>query len=271
MKKKLISRKLSRDALRLAEGVFAHAVDLSLWVMVYFDHMSVPQSRGGLAWRARIAADNFLCDVNYDVIKNALQTARKRGWVTNVKRNANPEITAEGRRRLQEIVPHYDSVRVWDARMHIVTYDIPEKHKHDREVLRRFLRTIRCARLQDSVWITPYNPVTLVRTCIQNKGLHGTIIVSDMGKDGSLGDEKLINMLVRVYDLEVLNDRYRIWLEHVEDIDQIDHASLLSYLSILDDDPQLPFSLLPSWWKGDKAYKIAKLEFENIVNKYAIA
>jgi len=38
------------------------------------------------------------------------------------------------------------------------------------------------------------------------------------------------------------------------------------YLSILKNDPQLPFTLLPKWWKGDQAYtcvasKLKQLSF----------
>jgi len=263
MKRKSMSRAVSRTALRLAEGVFGHAVDFGLWVTVYIAEAMIPQSVTGQNWRAVIAADEFLRDVNYGVIKNAIQTARKRGWVRVVKRNALPEITKEGMIRLASRLPQYDEKRVWDGRMHIVTYDIPEVHKHDRELLRGYLRIIRCGRLQDSVWVTPYNPIDLVRSFAESHDLHGTIIASDMGKDGSIGEEDVKGLIVRVYGLESLNDRYADWIESEKDKGAVDAFLMLKFLSILKDDPQLPFALLPAWWKGDTAYKV--------VNKKAIA
>ncbi|MCX6793797.1 MAG: hypothetical protein NTY06_01695 [Candidatus Gottesmanbacteria bacterium] len=269
--KKSRSRTFGKTTLVLAEGVFGHSVDFGLWLTIYITHMSVPQSVSGQNWRAVIAADKFLREINFQVIKNAIQTARKRGWVRIVKRNALPEITKEGERRLASKLPQYDQKRVWDGRMHIVTYDIPEAHKHDRELLRGYLRTIRCGRLQDSVWVTPYNPIDLVRSFAQSHNLHGTIIVSDMGKDGSIGEENLKGLVVRVYGLEKLNERYEAWIESEEDRGIVDVARMLSFLSILKDDPQLPFALLPGWWKGDTAYSLMKKELEKVVIKKAIA
>ena len=259
-------RQLSRAALQVAEGVFAYSVDLGLWITMYMASMGVPQSQYGQLWRAKRNADQFLNQINYEVFKNAIQTARKRGWVKIVKRQALPEITAEGKKRLEAILPHYDENRVWDGRMHLVTYDIPEKKSSDRRLLRDYLKSIGCGMLQESVWITPYNPIDTLRVFIEKRGLKGNIIVSDMGKDGSIGEEDVRAMIVRVYKLEALNDRYIAWLETVKDYNEVDHLAIVQYLAILKDDPQLPLSLLPPWWKGDSAYKKVKMKMEKVVN-----
>lgn len=256
-------------AVTLAEGVFSHSVDFTLWLVAYMTAISVPQRVYGQAWRAQIAADRFLNQVNYTVIKDAIQRARKRGWIKTVRRSALPEITAEGKRRLSAILPHYDQKRVWDGRMHTVIYDIPEKSKHHRELLREYLRRIGCGRLQDSVWMTPYNPIDTLRGFVEERGLNGTIIVSDLGTDGSIGEEDLRSLIVRVYCLEEINDFYEAWLKEVDEEGEADHRLLLRYLSILGDDPQLPFTLLPHWWKGDKAYEkvqtlLLKLSIEKL-------
>lgn len=264
MGKKGITRVVSRAALALAEGLFSHAVDLALWTVVYLGEVGLPQSTSGQVWRAQIAADHYLCQVNYDVIKNALKTARRNGWIKTRRRNALPEITEKGKRRLAAIIPQYDEKRSWDGKMHLVTYDIPESRKVDRELLREYLRRIGCAMLQESVWITPYNPIDLVRWFVEEKELSGTVIVSDLGKDGAVGEEDLRALLVRIYKLEALNERYEGWLAAVEDVDVVDHHLLIRYFSILDDDPQLPFSLLPPWWKGDKAYTLVKSQLLSV-------
>lgn len=257
MGKKGVSRRLSRAALGLAEGVFAHTVDMALWFAIYMAEVGVPQSTSGQVWRAQIAADRFLHQVNYDVIKNALNDARKRGWIQKRTRHAAPEITKEGRRRLASVLPHYDEKRVWDGRVHLITYDIPEKQRDDRDLLREYLRRMGCGRLQDSVWMTPYNPIDALRDVIENKSLVGTVIVSDIGKDGSIGEEDLKALIVRVYRLEELNERYETWLEESE-AEEVDHWRVITYLSILQGDPQLPFALLPPWWKGEKAYSFVR-------------
>jgi len=107
--------------------------------------------------------------------------------------------------------------------------------------------------LQESVWVTPYNPIDTLRSFIDKEGLTGTVIVSALGKDSSIGEEDLVSLLVRIYGLKTLNIRYTTWVGVYRKND-IDQGGLIAYLSILKDDPQLPFELLPSWWKGDEAY-----------------
>lgn len=266
MKKTLVTRQVSRAALQLAEGLFSHSVDFGLWLTIYVASLSVPQSRNGQLWRAQRDADEFLHQINYEVIKNSLQTARKRGWVKIVTRGALPEITAAGKRRLESMLPHYDEKRVWDGKMHLATYDIPEKQKSDRWLLRKFLKSIGCVMLQESVWVTPYNPIDTLRDFTERHQLKGNIIVSDIGKDGSIGEEDVREMIVRVYKLEALNDRYAAWLELVEKIGDVDHFAIIRYLAILKDDSQLPFTLLPPWWKGAEAYQRVKLKLDKVVN-----
>lgn len=249
---------MNRDMLQGAEGVFSYTVDLTLWLTVYVSDMLVPQSRYGQVWRAKIAADKFLQEVNYEAIKHALATARKQKLIKKSARGAPPEITAKGLERLTATLPQYDEKRIWDGRLHLVTYDIPESKKTQREMFRRYLRRIGCGMLQDSVWMTPYNPIDTLKAFIDSHGLSGTVIISDLGKDASIGEEDMISLLARVYELEELNVRYETWLKGTKKRGAIDIRSVLTYLSILKDDPQLPFILLPSWWKGDEAFKKVK-------------
>ena len=255
-RKRKVTRELSRAALALSEGLFSHAVDMTLWLFAYMGELSMPYAYGK-TWKAQVAADQFLSEINYEVIKNAIITAKKRGYVKTVRRNAWPEITEEGRKRLAAILPQYDERRAWDGKLHLVTYDIPEIQANDRHVLRDYLRRIGCGRLQDSVWITPYNPIDTLRVFVEEHRLRGSVIVSDMGRDGSIGEEDIRGLIVRVYELEKLNDRYKEWLEEF-DGETIDRWAVMLFLSILQDDPQLPFVLLPKWWKGDIVYQKVK-------------
>ncbi len=253
----LSSRGIGQTSLDIAEGVFSHMVDLMLWYTVYMAELSVPFNAYGKPFRASIAADRFLYQVNYDVIKHAIVHAKRKGWIKRRSRHAIPTITEAGKLRLSQTIPQYDVHRVWDGRMHLITYDIPEQRSGDRQLLRGFLRRIGSGRLQDSVWITPYNPIDTIRTFIEAKNLGGTVIVSDLGRDGAIGEEDLRALIVRVYKLEALNIRYEAWLANFKS-EKNDHWSAIQYLSILSDDPQLPFLLLPSWWKGDQAYACNK-------------
>lgn len=52
--------------------------------------------------------------------------------------------------------------RKWDKRWRIVIFDIPERRKRVRDRLRQFMNSYGFARLQDSVWIYPYDCEDLI-------------------------------------------------------------------------------------------------------------
>jgi DNA-binding transcriptional regulator PaaX len=123
--------------------------------------------------------------------------------------------------------------------------------------LREYIKRIGCGMLQESVWLTPYNPIDLIKTFIKDRNLEGTVIVSDLGHDGSIGDEDVLALIVRIYSLEGLNKRYKELYEE-SCHNPIDHWMIVKYYSILHDDPQLPFALSPPWWMGERVYKKMK-------------
>ena len=265
--KKKSSKDVSVKVLEMAEGVFGTVIDLSLWYVAYFASLGIPQSGSGAYWRAQNNADSFLYSVNYDVIKRGIAEARRRGYVKHAKkRNIVPLITKSGEKRLSQIVPFYKKKRSWDGRLRLVTYDVPEAKKNDRKILYRFLKQIGCARLQDSLWMTPYNPKEILSSFVKEHALGGMIIVSDIGKDGSIGDEDVYALVVRVFGIEELSKRYDAWLK-ILGSKTVGQMELLRFLSIVKDDPQLPFELLPTWWKGEEAYQKVKKQLRNLSSR----
>jgi len=63
----------------------------------------------------------------------------------------------------------------------------------------------------------------------------------------------------KVYNLSGLNSRYINFIEDVKNKTIVSKEQLLfTFLSILKDDPQIPFDLLSEDWVGDKAYVLFK-------------
>jgi CRISPR-associated endonuclease Cas2 len=85
-----------------------------------------------------------------------------------VRRNAKGhiEITNEGRRKLileQARVTHPASTkRRWDKQYRLVMFDIPQRRRTTRDRLRMLMREFGFLRLQDSVWVSPYDCEDLV-------------------------------------------------------------------------------------------------------------
>ena len=240
-----------------AENVFATGFDTVLFLLVFMGELGMPFGSYGKTYRAERHAHEFIDRYNWETFKRALAEARRRKYVAPVGRGrrSNPEITELGRKRLRAVTPMYQKKRPWDRRIYLVTYDIPEIRHRDRDYLRKYLTTIGCGKLQASVWITPYDPKVLVEEFVNKHTLSGTVIVSNTGIDGSIGDEDIQTLVARIYHLEEINTSHERWISSVRS-QNITPDQFLSYLAILQTDPQLPFILLPRYWKGDKAYAL---------------
>lgn len=102
---------------------------------------------------------------NYQA-KSALGRLAAKGLVTFVEENDKrfARITEKGERILQMETERVEITkkRKWDRRWRVVIFDIPERRKSVRASLRRFMNEYGFVRLQDSVWIYPYDCEDLI-------------------------------------------------------------------------------------------------------------
>ena len=201
-------------------------------------------------------------EFNIFTFERAFADLKRRGFIKVTKNNllCKPKITAAGERRLKNFLPSYDSERAWDGRIYLITYDIFEEQRIDRELLRRMIIKLGCGKLQASVYLTPYNPSGVLQDFIKEKDLSGSVLVSNLGADSSIGEEDLQSLLVRVYNLESINFQYREFIKEYAQRSSFNSGEkqkmVFHFLSILKGDPQLPFPLLPREWLGDRAYRL---------------
>ncbi len=102
---------------------------------------------------------------NYQA-KSALGRLAAKGLVTFVEedRKRFARITEKGELILQMETEKATMMkkRKWDRRWRVVIFDIPEQRKSMRASLRRFMNEYGFVRLQDSVWIYPYDCEDLI-------------------------------------------------------------------------------------------------------------
>ena len=239
-------------------GLLAGTID----VLLYFFFQSFNAGKYGYGSIAvRKGVEDSISEVESlgidgETIKKAISKAIHRNLLVRGSDKKTIKITNEGLGRLKEIVPSYNKNRIWDGHFYLVTYDIVEEKRRQRRLLREYLKKLGCGSLQDSVWITPYNPKSFLKTFIQENFLSGSIVVSDIGKDGSIGDETLGELAGRVYQLDKVNSRYENFIVGHQKNKFVNAQTYFQFLSILKEDPQLPFEILPSNWLGDKAYNL---------------
>ncbi len=99
--------------------------------------------------------------------KEIIDTAQKRlirqGLL--VYKGGFVQLTPKGRTVLQELeLKNYQikKPRRWDKKWRVLIFDIPETRRHTRTLIRITLRQIGFVRLQDSVWVYPYDCEALI-------------------------------------------------------------------------------------------------------------
>lgn len=194
--------------------------------------------------------------------KRAIYCAKYKGYLE--RKEDYYQITELGRERLSQLIPTYETKRPWDGLLYLITYDIPEEKKRDRDYLRDYLKKLGCGMLQKSVWLTPYNPTGVLLEFIKEKKLTGLVLISELKEGGLIGGKNALEVVRKVYNLDEINSQYRHFCLEVDKRKIKGGAIILKYLSILKKDPQLPFELLsPDWW-GEDAYEIFKREIKKI-------
>lgn len=174
-------------------------------------------------------------------------------------------LKARGGRLLDEIFPFRKlQQRTWDRRWRLVVFDIPERQKVRRELLRAKLRSLGFGMWQKSVYVSPHDVMREMNEYLQDHELFPFVVCFESTRTG-FGD-------VREFANEVFatEKRNSIYLRIADDADELWHSYTLKkidrrrlvkefrklwsrYLDAVNADPFLPFELLPKKWYADEA------------------
>ena len=100
-------------------------------------------------------------------MNNSVKTLLKKGLIKKVKKGSVEfiELTKKGR----EMISQYELEEIeiekpknWDKKWRVIIFDIPEKKKRLRELLRHNLDRLGFIKLQNSVWVLPYECEELI-------------------------------------------------------------------------------------------------------------
>lgn len=128
-------------------------------------------------------------------VNRSLENLKRRGLVelTQGRRGLRLELTKKGRLELARYETRKKILQKkrWDGKWHILIFDIQESRKNVRDAVRHTLRALGFYRLQDSVWVFPYDCETvleLLRTehRVRYDALY--IVAQRIGNDGALRD-----------------------------------------------------------------------------------
>lgn len=152
------------------------------------------------------------------------------------------ELTSAGREKYKRRFPILSTMRSkWDGYFMVVIFDIPEKERASRDILRTKLYELGFGMLQESVWISPYHFEEDLREFLVNHELGDKVFVLEAKKLLAGKTRDLVN---KVWNLEAIEDAYQRILKHLEG--GVGYKNIWEeYLSVLKIDPMVPEALYP--------------------------
>lgn len=196
-----------------------------------------------LNWTMNLSGVSHSSQKSYWYVANNLQ---KKGWV--VKNNDGLTLLKKGREELRKQFPLLEwRKRPWDGKWRVVMYDLPEKIKSKRDILRNWLKRLGFGQWQMSVWISPHPLINSIHQIITQAGLEPFCSVHESKRVIGIPDTDFAS---KVWKLDQLNDKYRQILR--QPTKYLDHKR---NLELLMDDPMLPQELLPQNWQWDNLMK----------------
>lgn len=127
-----------------------------------------------------------------EIIKRSVKSLKDKGLIK--VENDHYVVTEAGRRALilWEFGQQPRKPRKWDGKWRVVIFDIPEKIKKVRQQVRIILRGAGFIRLQDSVWVHPYDCEDIVMLLKTELGIRKHMlymIVDEIEDDAKLKRE----------------------------------------------------------------------------------
>lgn len=163
------------------------------------------------------------------------------------------QLTSLGKKRLQRKFPLLKlQKKKWDGWWRIVIFDINEKNKKTRDLLRDKLKTLGFGMWQRSVYITPFNVAEDMRQFFITHGLKDQACVL-VAKDLFAGNIK--ELVAKIWDLETLNKQYSDLMDSWEwekspaaklsfnQLKKKARKNYSKYLEIISQDPFLPYNI----------------------------
>ena len=203
--------------------------------------------------------------------ESAVHRLRKQGVIaykSPANRTRILKLTEGGRLLSERYHPDRFWKRKWSGIWYVLMYDVEEDEKSFRDGLRRLLRRLRMGRLQKSVYITPrdirpeYADLEKVYDMNYVSYLMETRMV--LGQDPQ-------EIVRRAWDWDAIDTAQMAYVEVTQDqtewlcslgptaqepIQTVAQEELVAYLTAVENDPFLPRSLWPPYYKGQRVYAL---------------
>lgn len=138
----------------------------------------------------------------------------------------------------------------WDEKWRLVSFDIPENNRSDRDQLSYQLEKLGLKHFQRSVWITPL-PVNEYLKKIARRISDRTYLSIFVGNLYNQNPKKLVSDL---WEINLWQESAERLLNNIEN-DQVDKRSKNHFWNLILNHPKVPLDLLPAKWPLEKLAK----------------
>ena len=229
---------------------------------------------------------NKSCYPSTAAYESAKSRLRKQGLIVNATTGAGtPQLllTDQAKDHMPDyFYPERFWNRKWNKIWYMMIYDVPEKDRKYRNVLRQFLKRKRMGCLQKSVWITPQDIrpdfADLAATAAIETfaylfeshsvlGMPASHIVSDAWAMGSVHEIQEHFCITAENNIALLGqDSYSI-----AQLTELLKLTTAAFHSAMHNDPLLPHALLPDNYLGKEVFALQKSLMESIDKQPALS
>jgi DNA-binding transcriptional regulator PaaX len=235
---------------------YAEVLDLFLWTM---DKLTKPTLHNLLAGYDEYAHRAENRQLFYGLERQRLLQRTGHGA------QATYRVTASGIQRAQVHDPLGAWNRTWDGAWRVVTFDLPEVRRKDRQNLWRALRARKLGLLQRSVWIWPHPLQPILETIIEAEGVP-ECFCGFTTRDLFLCTHAEI--VASAWDWEAIERGHQTYLGHpilngpglakahtLAQLSGVARNERRSYAYAFAVDPLLPRSLWPTGYRGAEVHR----------------
>jgi phenylacetic acid degradation operon negative regulatory protein len=214
---------------------------------------------------AKIFKEVYKDDYSLGSIHKEMSLLKTKGLIEYQKRYRKPLpiLTRKGQLAIASHLP-FKKYGHWDGKWRLVCFEIPEREKELRHLLRQRLLKLGFGKLQDSVYLSPYPLFAPIK---RFAGDYGAVPYIKMLEIAKIEDEK--ETVEEVWEIKKIAERYHDFIQNAAKMKKGFWplwAKKLErdFAQIYQDDPHLPEEFLHQNWPGERAYKV----FKEIVRSY---
>lgn len=186
------------------------------------------------------------------------------------------ELTSIGRQHVSDdIMPERFWNKRWDGSWYVLMYDVPERERHYRKMLNRFLYRMRMGCLQKSVFISARD----IRPLFYDLDIAAAASeYANLFESRTVHGQSEAAVVARAWDFERLHKRQADYIEACQarlrkpsaelpfsELPDILLSELAEYRAAMRDDPLLPKSLWPSDYLGPQVVDVFRRRMRSLI------